>query len=320
MCSIWNMEKSNDSGYAGNRQYRHRPNCLESVFHRLPSVFNTHSVDENEWQHGSLRKLYFVEARPGENGRCCIVEQSFSSKGIPEGLRDVLPEPYSAHTQVHEYGGGAVEMGFGGSLIFSDWETKGVYQLNPDTKDVTCIIEGDRDVYYADFSAHTFLRNELVAIREDHRSEEIVNSIVAINTFERTVHVVVEGADFYSHPRINARSEIPAHRAQMSWLQWDHPHMPWTGGVLCVAPWTSGPPRVPGEKVGKPRVVAGNPGGEGISQPTWGLNDGSLYFCSDRTGFWQLYCSQDGATEAKQIALKGLEEGDFAGPEWRLGM
>ena len=260
-----------------------------------------------------------MEARPGENGRCCIVEQTFSAKGKPQGLRDVLPKPYSARTQVHEYGGGAAVMCPDGSLIFSDWETKGVFRLNPETMEVTCIIEGNRNVYYADFSTHEVLPNELVAVREDHRSEEIVNSIVAINTSGKTVHMVVEGADFYSHPRIDARREELTHRTRISWLQWNHPHMPWTGGTLYLAPWTSGPPGGPGAKVGKPQVVAGNPGKEGICQPTWGLNDGNLYFCSDRTGFWQLYCLEDGATEAKQIKLKGLEEGDLAGPEWRLG-
>ena len=279
----------------------------------------SNSIDEDDWQHGSLGKLYFVEARPKENGRYCIVEQTFSSKGKPEGLRDVLPDPYSARTQVHEYGGGAVVMGHGSSLIFSDWKTKGVYQLNPETKEVLCIIEGDSDVYYADFSTHEVLPNELVAIREDHRSEEIVNSIVAIDTSEKTVHVVVEGADFYSHPRIHARREDSAERARLSWLQWNHPHMPWTGSVLYVAPWTGETSEESGGKVGKAQVVAGNPGEEGISQPTWGLDDGNLYFCSDRTGFWQLYSMEDGATEARQITLKGLEEGDFAGPEWRLG-
>ena len=79
--------------------------------------------------------------------------------------------------------------------------------------------------------------------------------------------------------------------------------MPWTGGQLRVAPWHFGPTLGLYAKVGKPRVVAGNPGSEGISQPTWGYNDGSLSYCSDRTGFWQLYCLE-------------LVEVDFTGPEY----
>ena len=44
--------------------------------------------------------LYYIERRPQEAGRCVIVKNTMGTSS------DVLPEPYSANSRVHEYGGG----------------------------------------------------------------------------------------------------------------------------------------------------------------------------------------------------------------------
>ena len=61
-------------------------------------------------------KIYYVETRPAEQGRCCIVECSFLPNS-PAQLRDVLPPEYSARTSVHGYGGGAFACQYSGNLI-----------------------------------------------------------------------------------------------------------------------------------------------------------------------------------------------------------
>jgi dipeptidyl aminopeptidase/acylaminoacyl peptidase len=61
-------------------------------------------------------------------------------------------------------------------------------------------------------------------------------------------------------------------------------------------------------------VVAGADGGESICQPTWAA-DGSLWFSSDRTGFWSLHrWTPDGGVEL----VVDLRE-DIGFPQWVFG-
>jgi hypothetical protein len=51
-------------------------------------------VDDND--------LYWIEARPAEEGRNVIVRQSADGN-----IQDITPASFNARTRVHEYGGGA---------------------------------------------------------------------------------------------------------------------------------------------------------------------------------------------------------------------
>jgi len=68
--------------------------------------------------------------------------------------------------------------------------------------------------------------------------------------------------------------------AQLAYLTWDHPRMPWEGTELRLAQFRDG-------SLHEERVVAGGPE-EAIVQPEWSP-DGVLHFSSDRTGWWNLY-------------------------------
>jgi dipeptidyl aminopeptidase/acylaminoacyl peptidase len=85
--------------------------------------------------------------------------------------------------------------------------------------------------------------------------------------------------------------------------------MPWTSTELWIADFEDG-------KLSDAKCIAGKETSSAVTQPNWG-NDGSLFFVDDRTGHWQLY-RWDG-TAVKHIQLEGLDEADFAGPEWMLG-
>jgi dipeptidyl aminopeptidase/acylaminoacyl peptidase len=85
---------------------------------------------------------------------------------------------------------------------------------------------------------------------------------------------IAYGHDFYAAPRISPDG------TQLAWLTWDHPRMPWEGSELWTAQLHDG--ALSGE-----RLIAGGPA-EAIVQPEWSP-DGVLHFCSDRTGWWNLY-------------------------------
>ena len=217
----------------------------------------------------------------------------------------MLPKNYSARTRVHEYGGGALATKPDGNLIFADWDTKGVYSLDSATKSVAPIVDANPRIYYADFNVHPENTNWILAIREDHTAQPVNNTLIAINVTSKSIHTIAHGADFYAHPQFNPAGD------KVCWTQWNHPDMPWTGTELYVAPSLDG-------KLGNPVLVAGKPGTESISQPRWGA-DGTLFFASDSSGYWQLSRLDEGSTEVKPINLEGLETGEFAGPEWLLG-
>lgn len=146
----------------------------------------------------------------------------------------------------------------------------------------------------------------ILAIQEDRRLSPVQNRIVLINASGTGVtSVVAEGADFYSSPRFSRDGK------RLCWTQWSHPDMPWTGSELHVAEFEVGT---------SPRSthIAGQARCESICQPRWN-EDGNLYFMSDRTGFWQLYCFESQGEMVRPIVISGFEGADLAGSEGTLG-
>ena len=83
--------------------------------------------------------------------------------------------------------------------------------------------------------------------------------------------LVVTGSDFVAAPRFSPDG------ARLAWLRWDHPSMPWDATELVVRDLATG----------EDTVVAGGPG-ESVTEPRW-QPDGSLWFVSDRSDWWNLY-------------------------------
>lgn len=75
---------------------------------------------------------------------------------------------------------------------------------------------------------------------------------------------------------------------RLAWTRWAEGTMPWDGSEVWAAAYARGGLR-------DATRVAGGPG-ESAIQPRWGP-DGWLYFCSDRTGWWNLYRWRAGRTE-----------------------
>ena len=82
--------------------------------------------------------------------------------------------------------------------------------------------------------------------------------------------------------------------------------MPWDGTEL----WTAD---VAGDgSLANQQLVAGGPE-KSIYAPSWSP-DGTLYFVSDRTGWWNLYRLRDGQAEALHPM-----EAEFGRPQWVFG-
>ncbi len=238
--------------------------------------------------------LYWIEGRPEEGGRCAIVRRTASG-----ATKDVLPAPYSVRTLVHEYGGGALAAS-AGTVYFVNYDDQRIWRLTPGGSPEPLTAAGA--VRFADL-VHDQSRRRLVSVCEDHTNEgsEAVNRIVAVDLDNGRVTPLVEGADFYSTPRVSPDGR------RLAWLGWNHPNMPWDGSQLLVAEFQ------PDGSLAEPRLVAGGDD-ESIFQPAW-APDGTLYFVSDRSDWWNLYVERDG-----QVSAVLPMEAEFGEPQWVFGM
>ena len=239
--------------------------------------------------------LFWQELRPKEDGRLVVVRRS------PDGsTTDLTPQPFNARTRVHEYGGHAYTAGKG-SLYFSNFTDQRLYRLDPG--EAPTPITPELDLRYADYVVDP-QRKILYSVREDHTEPgEAVNTLVKIDLTgdDAGGQVIVSGNDFYSSPRLSPDG------SQLAWLTWNHPNMPWDGTELWVGYLDES-----GAITSSERITGGAQ--ESIFQPEWSP-DGTLYFISDRTNWWNLDRYQNGGIQAVCPM-----EAEFGLPQWVFGM
>jgi dipeptidyl aminopeptidase/acylaminoacyl peptidase len=233
--------------------------------------------------------MYWLEGRPAEGGRYVIVRRT------PDGrTEDVTPVGYNVRTTVHEYGGGSYLVR-DGTVYFSNFSDQRLYRQLPGGQPEA--LSPEAGLRFADYSWDA-KRARLICVREDHSTGEVVNQLVAVNaTASGAGDVLVAGNDFYSDPRVSHDG------SRLAWLTWNHPNMPWDGTELRVAELRDD------GTVGEAKLIAGGVE-ESIFQPEWAA-DGSLFFVSDRTGWWNLYRWKNGTTEQLTDA-----EAEFGVPQW----
>ena len=239
--------------------------------------------------------IYWVEMRPTENGRYVIVRRS------PDGqTTDITPPPFNARTRAHEYGGAAFVVSEG-TVYFSNFEDQRLYRQTSGSEPQP--ITPEADLRYADGVVDT-KRKRLICVREDHTDaeREAVNALVSIR-LEGTDNgqILVSGNDFYSSPRLSPDG------TRLAWMTWNHPNMPWDGAELWVGEIDAN------GSLSHTECVAGGVN-ESIFQPEWSP-DGTLYFVSDRTNWWNLFRYQAGTAEP----LCEMEA-EFGRPQWIFGM
>jgi len=244
--------------------------------------------------------IYWVEMRPAEGGRCVIV------RWTPDGqITDITPADFNVRTRVHEYGGRSFAVD-GTNVYFSNYSDQRIYFQGPDSAPVPVTpAAGPR---FADIIVDR-RHPGLICVCEDHGSQqaEPENKLVrldltgAAETGSQSMQVLAAGRDFYASPSLSPDG------SQLAWLAWNHPNMPWDGTELWV-----GRLGEDGTLIHAVKVAGGKE--ESIFQPQWSP-DGSLYFVSDRTGWWNIY-----RREKKQIKPVLLMEAEFGMPQWLFGM
>jgi len=163
-----------------------------------------------------------------------------------------------------------------------------------------------RALRYADFVISPD-QKEIWCVRERHQGGKVTRAIVAVPldgsgaTDAAAIRVLVTGFDFFAFPTPSPDGQL------LAWICWNHPHMPWDGTELRVAPVENGRPA-------KARLIKGS-NRESVLAPLWRDNT-SLYVATDWTGWWNIY--QIGLRGEPPQALYPADE-EFADALWELG-
>ena len=234
--------------------------------------------------------VYWIERRSQEGGRKVIVRRFIDGE-----MMDVTPAPFNSRNRVHEYGGGDYAVS-DERIVFSNFADQRLYVQRAGSEPWP--LTPAADMRYADGQIDRW-RNLFFCVREDHTGhEEAINTLVSIDLkAENAGKTLVSGNDFYSSPRLSPDG------SRLTWLTWSHPNMPWDGTELWVGKLNED------GSINEAVRVAGAVN-ESIFQPEWSP-DGTLYFVSDRTGWWNICRWRD-----NKIEPLWPMDAEFGQPQW----
>jgi dipeptidyl aminopeptidase/acylaminoacyl peptidase len=275
------------------------------------------------------QSIWWQEDQP-EDGRRTIMRRNADGE-----ITMLLGQPWSARTRVHEYGGLAylpvpspvalgTLVGDGVAadeaeppIVFANFADQRLYlagqavaagsgQPVPLTPDPVTAPGSPTTLRYADFVLSPD-QSEVWCVREQHLAGKVTRAIVAVPldgsgaTDPAAIRMLVTGYDFFAYPTASPDGQW------LAWICWNHPHMPWDGTELRVAPIRDGVPD-------KGRLIKGS-NRESVLAPLWRDNS-SLYVATDWTGWWNIY--QIGLHGEPPQALYPADE-EFADALWELG-
>jgi dipeptidyl aminopeptidase/acylaminoacyl peptidase len=247
---------------------------------------------------GDLRsadgRLYWTENVPARGGAIAL----FSS--TDGAVAAVTPEDANVRSRVHEYGGAPFLID-GGTVYYSQFSDQRLYALREGGKPAPLTPDKYR---YADCVAQPGAQKStaaLICVREDHTDPAHVRNTLVRLPIPGTGagEVLFEGTDFVSYPRLSPDGK------QLAFVTWNHPNMPWDGSELHVAGLTA-------QGLKGAKIIAGG-ATESVQEPQWDT-DGTLYFISDRSGFWNLYAQRADGTHPAWA-----REAEFSAPLWQFG-
>ncbi|MBC8376478.1 MAG: S9 family peptidase [FCB group bacterium] len=236
--------------------------------------------------------VYWTEGRPAEKGRTALMVWSGGN------MSEITSSQSDVRTRAHEYGGGAFLCTAGRHFYINNSDQQ-VYEVleKGESKQVT----HQSNYRFADMILDQN-RGLLFTVGEDHSDpQNIENYLLSVSVATGELQIVAEGHDFYSNPQLSPDGN------QLLFLTWDHPNMPWDGTQLKLAELKED------GSFGSIQDIAGGKH-ESIFQPLWDP-DGSIYFVSDRNGWWNIYHHSEA-----QITCLLEKEAEFGLPQWVFGM
>ena len=228
--------------------------------------------------------LWWLQSDPDQGGNRRLIR--CRTGGRPTA---VTPPEMSVGGWLHAYGGGVYAVGTDRVWIVSGGDSQ-VYEIVVGAAPRLVVPAGE-GFAYGDLHATEF---GLLAVRGSEHGDELV----AIDTQAATVRCLVASEGFLAAPCFQG--------SRLAYLEWDADRMPWDSTRLIVTGFNGA------EVLEAGQLIAGH-AIESVVEPMWGP-DGSLYFFSDRTGWWNLYC-WDGTSVRPAAPM----EADCAAAPWEGG-
>ena len=237
-------------------------------------------------------KLYWTQTVPAAGGISVLLSMRGDGKVIP-----VTPDGINVRTRVHEYGGAPYVVA-GDTVYYSQFSDQRLYALRAGASPTALTPAGYR---FADCTPGSQSASSLICVREDHSdTSNVRNALVRVSLPAGGAGEMLYGeSDFVAYPRVSPDGH------HLAFIAWNHPHMPWDATELKVA-------TINDRGLDAPITVAGG-AAESVVDPQWDT-DGTLYFISDRSGYWNLY-SWNGTS----VHAVWPRAADFATPLWTLG-
>ena len=253
--------------------------------------------------------LLWLEQRPQEKGRTTALIRPFGATEMAP--TELTPAPISLRSRVHDYGGGVLCSEVDGETLLLVWIAGGClwrqdWQLPEQSPDrpkplmqpLKLTRTGDWDL--AD-GLLDLSRRRWLGIREIDGVDQLV--CAELDQTEQEPELLHQPADFAGYACLSPDG------AQLAWVEWQQPAMPWESSQLCCADLSSS------GDLSHPRTIAGG-AGVSVFQPQW-LPDGSLLVAEDSDGWWNLKRRRPGAISWEHPWPMAAET---AMPQWIYGM
>ena len=237
--------------------------------------------------------LFWDESRPTENGRNVIVSRKNG---------DILPEPWSASTRVHEMGGLSWLVCIWNDqpgLLFAEKTDQRIYWKTANGKPEAITPESLPGTL-ARYSDFLIRGSEVWCVREVTEGSNTTRDLIAINS-PNAIRVLDSISHFYAHLALSPDQN------QLAWISWEHPQMPWDGTELRIATINDA-----GNLI-DPKICAGSTT-EAVNSPVWSPN-GNLYFICDASGFWNVWELNSNRSKRQVVS----ESAEWAHPMWLVG-
>lgn len=255
-------------------------------------------------------RLHWLEALTEEDGRIALWKRQKSGE-----VRCLTPAQFNIRTNAHEYGGRCFCL-LGDRIIFNNFSDGRIYRQDLSTGSrpvaVTPSPPRDRSACFADLLPLGRLDVVIAVMETGGKGREERDHLVAIDLSEEACRngasaprVLVVGGDFYACPVVS-----PDH-AELAWLEWDNPFMPWDQSRLVKAELAAGRD---GLEIRKRRVLVAQ-AEQAVCQPGF-LADHSLLFVRDSgdNDFWNFFRYKD--DKIQQITDDCYEYGEA---QWLFG-
>ena len=237
--------------------------------------------------------IYILLRLPEQGGRSTVARLQGDGH-----IEQLTPATFDARTRVYEYGGSCFAVN-DSVIYFSNFPDDRLYRHLPGESPRPITAAGD--MRYADLVID-HKRNRLICIREDHTpTGEPKHTLAAVNLDgDEFGAVLFDQTDFVAFPVLSQDGR------KLAWVAWNHPNMPFFSSSLWAADVDED-----GSLTNIQQIVPEQE--ESVTDPRWSPN-GDLYFCSDRSNWWNLYRWQD-----SKITAVSPMAAELGNPYWNIG-